>query len=112
MSEVKGKITKIFEEEEIQGKEKKFKKQFFTIETPGEYPKTIAFEAFGEKVEILKFVKVGDQVNVHFNLDSKEFNNKFYHNVRVWKIENLSTTADNSKEPSLPENKEEDDLPF
>ena len=69
----------------------------------------------GKVPEIGTKVDEGDQVEVSFNLSSKEFNGRYFHNIDAWRIENLNSTETNETN-DMPEFNapatEEDDLPF
>ena len=72
---------------------------------------------FGEeKIEMLKHHNEGDQVEVSFNLSSKEFNGRYFHNIDAWRIENISDSSEENEILEAPEfnapKSEEDDLPF
>lgn len=88
------------------------KVSFIGEETEGEYPKSIGFEIFGQdKVDkFLQYNKVGDEVEVSFNLESREYNGRIYTTARAWKVWNLQTQA--SAAPAEVAEEEEDDLPF
>ena len=80
-----------------------------------EYPKDVFFSVFGEeKVEnFLKFNKVGQTVDVSFNVESREYNDRFYTDLQAWKV---FTNAGGSEAAKTEAPKEEfhkaDDLPF
>ena len=69
---------------------------------------------FGEeKIEMLKQHNEGDQLEVSFNLSSKEYNGKYFHNIDAWRIENLNSSTNDDLPPEFNSEKvEEDDLPF
>lgn len=54
-----------------------------TIET---YAKKVYFEVFGESLMERAHAEEGDLVNVSFDLESREFNGRWYTSVRAWKI--------------------------
>lgn len=89
------------------------KVSFIGEETEGQYPKTIGFEIFGqEKVDkFIQYNKVGDEVEVSFNPQSREYNGRIYTTLQAWKVWNLQTTASAAPAPQEEEG-EEDDLPF
>lgn len=110
---IKGKIVKILEVEKGTSQAgKEWKKQNFVIDTGSQYNPEVCFQLFGdEKIENLKkYNKVGQEVEVHFNVSSREYNGKYYHNLDAWKIVKAS------EEKASPElNKSDtdtDDLPF
>lgn len=68
-------------------------KQEFVIETQEQYPKKICISAMGEKTDALKKFTTGNEVKVAINLESREYNGKWYTNVNAWKIESAGTGA-------------------
>ena len=84
---VKGKIVKKLAVENGTSKAgKEWSKQSFVIDTGKEYNPEICFSLFGDKVDLLNNFKEGQEVEVKFNVSSREFNNKYYHNLEAWKI--------------------------
>jgi len=75
-------------------------KQEFVIETDEQFPKKACFILFGNKVSLLAGFKVGDQVEVSFNLESREFNGKWYTDANAWKINPVQPA--NEKQGSAP----------
>jgi len=118
--EITGNIIKI--NEPVSGTSKagnEWTKQTFVIETEGEYPKKIAFDCFGKTVELLENSKVGDNVTISFNIESREHQERWYTNINAWRIVSNSTAVQTpevtTKKDPLTESQEqlpEDDLPF
>ena len=116
---VKGKISsKLSIENGTSKVGKEWKKQSFLVDTSAQYNPEICFQLFGEdKIAMLEYYNVGDQVEVSFNLSSKEWNGRYFHNVDAWKIEKIgaeSSTSEEMEEPPVFDApaSEEDDLPF
>ena len=113
---IKGKITKKLEVESGTSKAgKEWKKQSFIIDTGSQYNPEICFQLFGEdKIQILENYKEGDKVDVSFNLSSREYNGRYFHNVDAWRIEPIEGTSHTVNEdlPDFESSSEEDDLPF
>lgn len=60
----------------------------FIIETIENYPRKVAIEMFGEQ-RIKDNPVVIDQVyTISFDLESREFNNRWYTSARAWKVVN------------------------
>jgi len=78
-----------------------WKKQEFVIETNDKFPRKICFTLFNDKESLLQNVSQGDEVEVSFNIESREFNGKWYHNINAWKIEKV--TEDHSFSDAPPE---------
>ncbi len=68
-----------------------WQKQEFVIETVESYPKKVCANLWGDKTDALQNINIGDQVIVSFNLESREFNGKWYTDVKAWKIEPTAT---------------------
>lgn len=64
-------------------------KQEFVFEyQEGNFPTQVCMNVWGEdKVKDLDKYQVGDKVKVSFNLSSREFNGRWYTDVRAWRIE-------------------------
>ena len=56
----------------------------------------------------IKFNKVGDSVEVEFNIQCKEYNGKYYTNLQMWRCEKVGQTE---TEPTFVV-EGDDDLPF
>ena len=114
---VKGKLSRKLSVESGTSKAgKEWKKQSFLVDTGAQYNPEICFQLFGdEKIELLNHHNEGDQVEVSFNLSSKEYNGRYFHNIDAWRIENINSKASEEKENTPDFNDpatEEDDLPF
>ena len=114
---IKGKISRKLNIESGTSKAgKEWKKQTFLLDTGAQYNPEICFQLFGEeKIEMLNHHNEGDEVEVSFNLSSKEYNGRYFHNIDAWRIENINNNIPNEME-NTPEfdasTTEEDDLPF
>ena len=112
----KGKLSKKLNIESGTSKAgKEWKKQSFIVDTGSQYNPEICFQLFGEeKIEMLNHHNEGDTVEVSFNLSSREYNGRYFHNVDAWRIE--SQAVSNAEIDSPPEfnapASEDDDLPF
>lgn len=70
-------------------------KQEFIVEyQDGNYPNQVCMNVWGQdKVNDLARYHEGDAVKVSFNLSSREFNGRYYNDIRVWKIEIAGAAA-------------------
>jgi hypothetical protein len=97
---LKGKLTKILEPESgVSRAGNAWKKQDFVIETADQFPKTVCFTLFNDKVSILGGLTVGEELEVSFDVESREFNSKYYHNLNAWKISKASQGASSGNTP-------------
>jgi hypothetical protein len=108
--EIKGRITKVLTLETGESKVgKKWEKQNFVIDTGSQYNPEVAFSVFGnEKVKMLESFGEGQEVVVAFNVSSREYNGKYYHNLDAWKINSTGGASASAKQ----EEEVSDDLPF
>ncbi len=116
--EIEGNVHKILPEQTGEGRNGKWVKQDFVIETDDKYPKKICFSAWGDKADIVKTLNTGDTVKISFNVESREFKDRWYTDLRPWKIEKNPTASSSGAEniPKFTEDDipppEEEDLPF
>lgn len=99
---------------------KAFQKRDFVIETPGQYPKKICLQLFGDKVN--ECPNAGDEVKVSFDIESREWNGKWFTQLNAWKVERQgvaqttstpsSTTGLAGCMPAAAPAQQSDDLPF
>ncbi len=116
--EISGKVVKLLQEQSGEGKNGRWVKQEFVIETDDQFPKKVCFSTWGDKVAEVKKLSDGEVVTVSFNVESREYNNRWYTDLRAWKIaksgnqssENVQETPPFSEADIPPE--ENDDLPF
>jgi hypothetical protein len=89
--EVSGKVFKILNEQKgTSAAGKDWVKQDFVIETDDQYPKKIAVTAMGDKiVPVVKTLSVGQQVTIHINIESREYQDKWFSNINVWRVDKL-----------------------
>ncbi|HOY39517.1 MAG TPA: DUF3127 domain-containing protein [Bacteroidales bacterium] len=117
--DITGKITHILPVQTGEGKNGTWKKQLFVIETTDEFPKSVCFTAWGDRVELSK-MSVGEQIKVYFDLESREYNNKWFTDAKAWKAESIGaangtvtpTAYDQPEAIKNLEPEEGDDLPF
>jgi hypothetical protein len=98
------------------GKNGEWKKQDIIIETDGQYPKKICVSIWGDKINESQ-LQIGNNLKIDFDMESREFNGKWYTDVKAWKIEvsgsEVLSTPDDS-DPINWDNLKSDDeiLPF
>lgn len=104
---IKGILTKKLNPQEGVSKDGRgWKKQNFIINTGAKFNSEICFQVFGEeRIQLLNNFNVDDEIEVYFNLYSKEFNDRYFHNIDAWKIVK-------SQESPLEHDLEENGAPF
>ena len=125
---VKGRIKNILAVESGTSKAgKAWRKQSFVVDTGAQYNPDVCFGVFGDdKLDMLAKFQPGAEVEVSFNVSSREYNGKYYHNIDAWKIDALGNSPQGSGNSAPPPSEEpmtmntadisssdeDDDLPF
>jgi hypothetical protein len=90
--EVSGKIIAVLPIATGQGKNGTWRSQDYVLETADQYPKKVCFNLFGDKIDQFP-IAIDDMVNVSFDIDSKEYNGRWFTNIRAWKVEKNVVSA-------------------
>jgi len=69
-----------------------FKKQEIVVKTDDKYPQTFLIEFLKEKIELVEFISVEEEITVHCNLRGREWVNgegvsKYFLSLNGWKID-------------------------
>lgn len=112
--EISGNIIQVLPLQTGEGKNGPWKKQDFVIETESQYPKKVCISMWGDRIDE-NMIKVGNGVTASIDVESREYNGRWYTDVKAWKLE--ATTAGGGEDISSPADipaavEGEDDLPF
>lgn len=83
--EISGKLIQLLPLQTGQGKNGSWKKQEFILEMGGQYPKKVCIAAWGDKIDMNSF-KLGETIEVSFDVESREYNSRWYTDVKAWKV--------------------------
>ena len=62
-----------------------WEKQEYILEVPGQYPKKVCFNLWGDK--IAKFgIQDGQELTISVDIESREYNGRWYTDVRAWNV--------------------------
>lgn len=64
----------------------------YVLETKESFPRKIAFEFFGDRADQFP-LNVGDEIRLSFDIESHEYQGRWYTRIRAWKSEPLTVTA-------------------
>lgn len=98
-------------------------KQEVVFELPGEFNRKVCVGFWGDKAQEAGSLKKGDVIAVSANVESREYNGRWYTEVRAWKIARKTPQAESAPDglppldafaPEAPASgaAEVDDLPF
>lgn len=65
-----------------------WKKREYVLETQETYPKKVHFDFFGERADQYP-LNVGDNVRLSFDIESREYNGRWFTSIRGWKAESV-----------------------
>ena len=103
MHTIKGTIKTIGKLEKVSAK---FSKRTLVIEElKKDYPQLLAVEFTNDKIDMLNGFRDGDSVEVSINIMSKEWQGKYFTNLKAWKItkgEEVSSTNQNPDRDNIP----------
>jgi hypothetical protein len=84
--QITGRVTQVLAEQSGEGRNGPWRKQEFILETEGQYPKQICLVSWGDNID--KFdVQEGETVTAHIDIASREYNGRWYTDVKAWRIE-------------------------
>lgn len=110
-------LTQILPLQTGSGKNGTWKKQEIIVETDGQYPKKVCVALWGDKAETP--LNIGQKLKIDFDVESREYNGKWYTDVKAWKVE-ATDGASQTPQTSSPQaatsqnlpTTDTDDLPF
>lgn len=71
--------------------------QEYVIETHEQYPHRMCFSLFGEDKINQANIQLNDEINVSFDINSREYQGRWYTDIRAWKVDHV--TADQAAAP-------------
>ena len=134
--EISGRLIQVLQEQGGEGKNgNKWAKCDFVIETQEKFPKKVCLTAWNDLIGTVKGLPMESEIKVSFDISSREYNGRWYTDVKAWKVEpgsggaapsapsrNTNTSYSNSNaggnnggsvgEGSQERYVSEDDLPF
>ena len=90
--EISGTIVEILEVKSGQSANGEWRKQEYVLETEAQYPKKVCFMAWGDKIDQFNIQK-GETVEVSIDLESREYNGRWYTDVKAWKVSRDDATV-------------------
>ncbi|MEG1616181.1 MAG: DUF3127 domain-containing protein [Bacteroidales bacterium] len=129
--EIKGRIIQILPLVTGMSSKGEWKKQEYILETEAQYPKKVCFNCWGDKVDQFN-IQMGEELIISVDVESREFNGRWYTDVRAWKVDRASAMQQEAPQqfgaaqqfggapvppadyfsPQTPASNSTDDLPF
>ena len=110
------KLTQLLPIQTGTGKNGEWKKQDTIVETDGQYPKKVCISIWGDKINEGQ-LQIGNLLQIDFDIESREYNNKWYTDIKAWKIELTGTSTQKTPDNEVNTvdsilNSEDEGLPF
>ena len=118
--ELSGKIIRLLPEISGESARGPWRKQEYILETNAQYPKQVCFMAWSDKIDEFA-IKEGENLVVSVDIESREYNGRWYTDVKAWKIARTDNSVGNEPRyfPEDPEAKKheepsilDDEIPF
>jgi len=84
--DITGKIIAVLPQTSGQGKNGLWRSQDYVLETADQYPKKVCFNLFNDKIDQFPLA-IDETVTVSFDIESREYNGRWYTTVRAWKVD-------------------------
>lgn len=123
--ELKGKVVQVLDEINGESSRGPWRKKSFVLELPGDYPKKVCIDIWGDNIDQFN-VQSGQEIQAFIDIESREYNGKWFTNVKAWRVEKPADSAPESgSDPSITDDvpppaddnpyaqmDQDDDLPF
>lgn len=77
-----------------------WKKKSWVLETMGQYPRKAKFDVFGDRVETFKQLEVGKAYSISVDVESREFNGRWYTDLRAFNFRPLDNVQPAYQQPA------------
>lgn len=98
--ELEGKIIQINPLQSGEGRNGTWKKQEFIVETKSQFPKKVCVTVWGDKIDQFG-LNENEDVTLSIELESREYNSRWYTDVRAWKVERSAGAEYDIHEPEI-----------
>ena len=118
--ELSGKIIQLLPEKSGESARGPWRKQEYILETETQYPKHVCFMVWSDKIDEFA-IEEGENLVVSIDLESREYNGRWYTDVKAWKVARVDPRADSAASYSRDRSNEtqskepvilDDDIPF
>lgn len=103
--EIKGKVIAVPQLVTGTGSRGEWQKQSVIIEFGEQYPKKLEISAMKDTAIALGQLKVGQEVNFHINIESRESNGRWFTSVSTWRWDAVGNAPQQATQQA-------DDLPY
>ena len=91
--EIIGKVVRLGNLTEGTSARGPWRKQELIIETEEQYPRTVCLICWTNQIDEIQQFAPGQTIKAQIEISSREFNGKWYTDVRVWRFDPVGATA-------------------
>lgn len=100
--EIIGKVVRLGNLTEGTSARGPWRKQELIIETEEQYPRTVCLICWTNQIDEIQKFAPGQTIKAQIEISSREFNGKWYTDVRVWRFDPVGVTAAPAAAPTQP----------
>ena len=79
-----------------------WKTQDYVIETHEQFPHRMCFNVFGEDKIAQMNIQAGDELTVYFDINAREYQGRWFNDIRAWKVERVAPGAPTGESAPFP----------
>ena len=98
--EITGKVVRLGGLTEGTSAKGPWRKQDLIIETDEQYPKTVCLTCWTNQINEIQGMTPGQLIKAQIDISSREFNGKWYTDVRVWRFDPVTANAPVAQQPA------------
>ena len=100
--EIIGKVVRLGNLTEGTSARGPWRKQDLIIETEEQYPRTVCLTCWTNQIDEIQKFAPGQTIKAQIEISSREFNGKWYTDVRVWRFDPVGATTAPVAAPAQP----------
>lgn len=100
--EIIGKVVRLGNLTEGTSARGPWRKQELIIETEEQYPRTVCLICWTNQVDEIQQFAPGQTIKAQIHIESREFNGKWYTDVRVWRFDPVGAATAQAVAPAQP----------
>lgn len=113
---IAGHVVELLEEQSGEGKNGPWRKRDFILEAESNYPAKVCLTQWGDEIDKTE-LQVGERLTAHIDIRSREYNGRWYTDVKAWRVEKEAAPGDKTEASGGPPDfsvppPDDDDMPF
>lgn len=101
--EISGKLIELLPEVKGTSSKGEWVKRDAIIETLETYPKKVCVSFWNDLIKVVNSLATNTELTAHINIESREYNGRWYTEVKAWKVDVKGAKDSNESKPNEPE---------